>query len=59
MRRYQRSCPQVQFKFAEVLPAQGDLANDAVARDGFGQQTDHKAEHGHAAIKKLSLDKSL
>merc|ERR1719498_1007323 len=39
--------------------AEADLADDALASDGFGEEANHKAQHGDAAIERLSLLNAL
>ena len=38
---------------------QADLVQDALAGEGFGEHTDHEAEHGGAAVEQLNAAELL
>ena len=39
--------------------SEGDLADDAVAGEGFGEDSDNETEHGHPAVEQFRTHHAL
>ena len=44
---------------AEAQHSESDLAEDAVTSQSFGENSDHEAEHGNAAVQQFCAHQSL